>query len=232
MTDPLNATVEARFAGALRRTKRPTLGQAAQSASLTFSDSSFLSGNLGLGCFLGPRNSAEQYAFEVIGFGGQKFCEEDLSKFYKAAPTKNVSAPACEESPGLFPELENFKKISESLTAAGNQASTKHKGRIKRLADEMRIALQNIEKSPEVMRIRELSRQFSEQPPDSQAINSFEYQAEAFQLQLQMLRKHKIYETFARNQKLIIDEIFHAKANAEQKLEYERRKACLKEPLF
>lgn len=229
------ASIRARFAGELSQNSKASLGQAAISATMAPNDEVYLSGSYLTGCLIGPRNSAEQYVFEVVGFGDKQLCIKDLEEIYSGKP-KSRHEFMCEDPARVFPEVERFKNITQVLEKASNQASKKSQNRIKKLLSEMRAIIKEVEQDPELEKIRLL--QTGATPVTAEGGGPLNpEQMMAFQLslrkaRLQVMGEHKFFEKFSKSQKLIVEELFKAKASQAQKVEYERRKACLKEPLF
>lgn len=227
----IKPTIKAPFAGQLKADPKSSLSLAARISNLKLNDRPFVEADLiSRGCFIGPRDTSEDYIFEQLGFKNKQICKEDLVKLLKSQNDSNIYV-SC-ESDKTIQEFNQFDEILNALKTNHFFSSPYAKNKIQSIIDKINFDLSTLKNSEEYQEILKLDAEFKALNPSLKFKKASEYQNRVINLKEKLLLSTSLYKNLIENQKIILESIFLKTAPAEQTLEFYRRKQCLDEPLF
>lgn len=181
------------------------------------------------GCFIGPRDSLEQFMFSTLGFANRQICLPDVVSMIAKV---TESGPAnCDRQSGLS-DIETLKKYLNKMKTENLQLNYSDRKKLDKLIADLASFQNTVRDSSEFRKIQKLSTEFNRLSDPQKVNEAITYQIQVSQLKGEITRKYNKNEMLIQNQRLIIESIFFNKANPSQKTEYNRKKACLDEPLF
>lgn len=220
--------------------KIASLVSAAKEAQLTSDNSSFRedakeNGDPIVGplkCRVGPQNSAEEYQFQVLGIKNRSVCTDDLPKLLaRWFPSSSPESSCKKNTESVDMMLDQFQSI---VQAVGKSALSGTRDEFEKILQEFQQMQSRVKNSAEYENLEELDREFAKMPLPEQLKRARDFQLRAEELRSKLLsavRGPLGIRTY-KNWQALLRIAFNAKATGEERKEYERRVACLEEPLF
>ena len=227
---PITPTVKAAFAGQIK-SENSSLAKAASVSKLSLSNPFYTRDSMtAMGCFMGPRDSAERFMYETIG--RDMLCVNDVLGMVASsekAPSEPASMNTCEN-----PDQRPFNKLRDLLLhlGSGRKLSASDTAKIKKLAKKLQKSLDRMKSSKEQKQLDALDKKFEALSPEEQVKQAADFQEKSFNLRGEMADKDHVYDDLMDDQKLITEALFYGTANDAQKKEYKRLRSCLEEPIF
>ncbi len=228
---PNSLTSKTYFAGQIKNTNNASLGSAARvSRSLTGQDQEIQAKTIEKGCFIGPRDSTEQYMFDTLGFSAKQLCLKDLMKMtVTGAPPSAIDT--C-RTPSGFTEIDRLRVFLNQLTTQEGALNYSERTRIEELKNKLDSLVLSLKNSTEYKRILGIKAEYEKLTPAQKTARAARMQADVAFLKKKILDKTQFFQTLLDEQKIVIEALFFSKATAQQKTQFLQRKQCLDEPLI
>ena len=194
----------------------------------TVDDKQTMAETLAKGCFVGPRDSLEQFVYATLGFAAKQVCLKDISK---------IMGVSTEDKPGCIAatptdDITKLKIFLEQMKDENAKLNYSERGRLDKLIADIGILNQRLENSDENRQIKKINADFNKMTESQKIATASFFQDTVLDLKATLAKKYNGNQLLQENQRLIMESLFFAKATAKQKDEYSRRKQCLEEPLL